>query len=554
MKKYIYLLTILGIHNLINAQVGIGTTNPNTSSALEINSTNKGLLVPRMTQAQKNAITTPANGLMIYQTDGISGFYYYNGSIWLNIGASSGWNLTGNSGTTPASNKIGTSDNQDLSLVTNNSEAMRITSNGNNGIGTNTPSTKLHIVGSTPASQILNDGFEDNTVPPFTTNGNANWNTQNSVTFSGSRACKAGNITHSESTNLDYTTTTIPAQGAILSFYYKIESESCCDKLRLFVDGTEVSNWGGTIAWTQYTYTLSPGIHTLRWQYSKDSSVSTGVDTAYLDDILILNNALAPLRITDGNQSTGKILVSDATGTATWTTPSPVTTTDFDWVWNSGSTNNDPIYHVGRVFIGSGTTTTTNNLQIWNGNTTGTRADIASVEYLMDDTNEIRFSDMFSTQNDAGQDLGSSTLRWTAVYAGNGTIQTSDIREKEKIEPMSYGLNEILKLRPVTFKWKNEFEDNFKIPSNMKETKIGFIAQEIQKVIPEAIADKEWYLDGEHPEKGIQQIPSKVLGVDYSKLIAVTIKAIQEQQKEIEELNKTNQILENKIKELKSKK
>ncbi len=65
-------------------KVGIGTTSPNASALLEIKSTNKGLLIPRMTQTQRNAIPSPANGLLIYQTDNNPGFYYYNGMAWGN--------------------------------------------------------------------------------------------------------------------------------------------------------------------------------------------------------------------------------------------------------------------------------------------------------------------------------------------------------------------------------------------------------------------------------------------------------------------------------------
>lgn len=50
------------------AQVGINTNNPNASAALDIESTNKGILIPRMTTAQKTAISTPAEGLIVYDT------------------------------------------------------------------------------------------------------------------------------------------------------------------------------------------------------------------------------------------------------------------------------------------------------------------------------------------------------------------------------------------------------------------------------------------------------------------------------------------------------
>lgn len=62
--------------------VGIGTTAPNASSILEIKSISKGLLIPRMSKTQRDAIASPASGLLIYQTTNNPGFYYYNGSAW----------------------------------------------------------------------------------------------------------------------------------------------------------------------------------------------------------------------------------------------------------------------------------------------------------------------------------------------------------------------------------------------------------------------------------------------------------------------------------------
>ena len=84
MIKRIILSSILFLaFNTLQSQVGIGTETPEASSVLDINSTSKGLLVPRMTQIQKNAIPNPATGLLLYQTDGTVGFYSYDGSNWL---------------------------------------------------------------------------------------------------------------------------------------------------------------------------------------------------------------------------------------------------------------------------------------------------------------------------------------------------------------------------------------------------------------------------------------------------------------------------------------
>ncbi|MDB9770663.1 hypothetical protein OAB31_00460 [Polaribacter sp.] len=86
MKEIFTLLAAVLLTATTYAQVGIGTTTPDASSALDITSTTKGLLIPRMTETQRDAISSPATGLMIYQTDGTVGFYYYNGSSWANVG------------------------------------------------------------------------------------------------------------------------------------------------------------------------------------------------------------------------------------------------------------------------------------------------------------------------------------------------------------------------------------------------------------------------------------------------------------------------------------
>ena len=84
MKK-ITLIALMLFTALGYAQVGINTNNPDASSALEIESTTGGILIPRLTETQRDDITSPATGLMIYQTNGTSGFYFWDGSAWTKI-------------------------------------------------------------------------------------------------------------------------------------------------------------------------------------------------------------------------------------------------------------------------------------------------------------------------------------------------------------------------------------------------------------------------------------------------------------------------------------
>ncbi|MBO2010808.1 hypothetical protein [Hymenobacter negativus] len=74
------LLLLLLTSTVARAQVGVGTTTPNAKAALDIQAADKGLLIPRLTAAQRSAIGSPPRGLMVYQTDAPEGFYYFGGS------------------------------------------------------------------------------------------------------------------------------------------------------------------------------------------------------------------------------------------------------------------------------------------------------------------------------------------------------------------------------------------------------------------------------------------------------------------------------------------
>lgn len=97
-KQFVFGITLF-ISSTIFAQVGIGTNTPNASAALEVASTTKGLLAPRMTSAQRLAISNPADGLVVYQTDNTPNFYGYINGAWAPIAAPSNTFVNGNLGT-----------------------------------------------------------------------------------------------------------------------------------------------------------------------------------------------------------------------------------------------------------------------------------------------------------------------------------------------------------------------------------------------------------------------------------------------------------------------
>lgn len=126
--------------------------------------------------------------------------------------------------------------------------------------------------------------------------------------------------------------------------------------------------------------------------------------------------------------------------------------------------------------------------------------------------------------------LGDTTHRWVRLYAQDASIHTSDARLKTDIHDLDYGLEEILQIRPTSYRWKNKPEG---------PTKIGVIAQEIQKIIPEVV--------------DVGDDEDQTLGVAYTDLIPVLINGMQEQQQQIGELKNNNQALEERVKALEQK-
>ena len=133
-KVLFFLVLVFFAHFELSAQqsVGIGTTAPNANAVLDLTSDSKGLLIPRLTTAQRTGIIAPPAGLLVYdQTE--QEFYCYNGGSWQKLltGLSS-WTLTGNTAINPSLHFIGTTDNNPLQFKVNNIRAGFIDPIGKN--------------------------------------------------------------------------------------------------------------------------------------------------------------------------------------------------------------------------------------------------------------------------------------------------------------------------------------------------------------------------------------------------------------------------------------
>jgi hypothetical protein len=148
--------------------------------------------------------------------------------------------------------------------------------------------------------------------------------------------------------------------------------------------------------------------------------------------------------------------------------------------------------------------------------------------------------DYFRPSTTNQKSLGDGFGRWTTVYATNGTINTSDAREKSNIANLNYGLADVLKLRPVSFTWKEH--PNW-------GTKLGLIAQEVNEVVKEVVVHGN--IDPQTDENGNVMPNKDIYGIYYSDLIPVLIKATQEQQQMIDEMKKELDELKRQLGEIK---
>ncbi|MBS1624630.1 MAG: tail fiber domain-containing protein [Bacteroidetes bacterium] len=148
-------------------------------------------------------------------------------------------------------------------------------------------------------------------------------------------------------------------------------------------------------------------------------------------------------------------------------------------------------------------------------------------------------SNTFRPTNDNVMSLGASGSRWTAVWATNGTIQTSDERFKTNIQPLAPGLSAVMQLKPISYTWKDE---KLRLGTGIN---YGFSAQEVSNTIPDLVIHSATTVDKETGKMTSEYADS--YGVKYSEFTPVMVKAIQEQQAIIEKLQKQVDELQQKI-------
>ncbi|MCM5527457.1 hypothetical protein [Parasegetibacter sp. NRK P23] len=249
-RKIAVAIALLGVSLVSKAQLKVGDnpTSIHKSSILELESTRQGLLLPRLADTTQINGLTPPDGMIIYLNSDKSLRLRSNGS-WKKIAdlseATSNWSLSGNSGTNPATQFLGTVDGQPLVIRTDNNERMRIDANGNVGIGTNNPTAKLEVDGSVKLQGIA-AGSTELDVLVLNADGSVYKRTISSSSFEN--AIKAIN-------NIQAQTLSFTAETSLSEDSVKVENRSADSTIALYLpvqNGSSASKPYGMLTYADW--------------------------------------------------------------------------------------------------------------------------------------------------------------------------------------------------------------------------------------------------------------------------------------------------------------
>lgn len=395
-----------------NAQVGIGTSSPHSSSQLELNSTVKGLLIPRMTATQKGNIASPATGLLIYQTDGTAGFYYYSGGEWTLLSHS-------------LLSKTEGADFSGSLLVGHETTGFLAGASNNTGVGIET-------------LQAVSMGTDNTAVGYRALYANGNLASYNTAV--GSYALRNN------------------------------EGFSCCAG---WGDHNVGIGYQSAYSNTEGNYNMGIGSNALYANSSGDNNIAIGyyalaTGTAFDGNVAVGHEAL---KMTTNNDNTA---IGRAALTAT-----------------TIGNNNTAL----GAWAADNTTTGSNNIVIGYG----AKASTATV------SNQVT--------------IGNSSNNSYRMYAASWT-NASDKQLKHDIKDITLGLDFIKNLRPVEFVYNSSEEE---------EKSLGFVAQEVKDAVSSSSMPNSSL---------VTPLDNEYLGLKTTELIPVLVKALQEQQKEIELLKR----------------
>lgn len=580
MKKAFYALLFLFSYEFSTAQVGVNANNaaPDSSAMLDVSSTSKGLLLPRMTKAQRDSIASPATGLFIYQTDTLVGLYTYNGSAWVPVSDNLG-NHTATMALNMGSFRI---------YNTNASTGLRIDQSG--GLSIRSLNSLGGLLVPTITTYFDNDGgfyFKGSLgagiIPMSGSGTRAMW-----YPFKG--GIRAGGVdgVQWDDANFGFYSAAFGSNSiASATYSFAAGGNTSATNIGAFAVGVNSVASGYSANALGYNskaygnYSSSIGFNTTSLGFgstvvgvfndsligSSQTSVSTATPLFVVgngDNASTKNSALAVQKngkvyIDPSNKNDGVVTGNSLAfgtynvsgeGIASKRTP---TGNQYGLDLYTNFTPRISIMNNGNV--GISTTTPVTRLDITGGNNwdlSNTEGDVR----IGNSTYRLKFgvalggggagaatimqygaNGGFNALTLGSQGIGIMTLFGSTGNVGIGTTNASerltvagnicatgfigscsDIRYKTNILPVSHALSSLLAIHGIYYNWKQEYKDK----GFTDARQIGFSAQEVEQQFPEMVmTDKAGYK-----------------AVDYSRMAPVIVEAIKEQQQQIQEQQK----------------
>lgn len=524
MKKFHFTCVLILLYAVSYAQVGIGTMTPDTSALLELSSNSKGLLIPRMTTASVNSLQHPAKGLMVYDT--VKNELMVNMGTdslpnWKTIAYNSSWNLDGNSGTNAANHFIGTTDNKALNFRMNNKAAGKVDS-----------LTRNTYLGYRAGSQNV-----------------GNYNTAIGFKSLHSLTNGSSNVAvgvHSLYTNTSGWGNTGSGTGSLYSNttgYYNTATGTAS----LYFNTTGYSNsafGAGALESNTTGHTnVAVGLNALESNTTGTNNVGVGKDAISFSSTGSFNSALGNHALRENHGGSYNAAVGDKALTLNQNGYGNSALGASALFKTSTNYNTGVGYHAGNNFYLG-----------WNNTLIG--AECNTTSYGLYNTVGLGQGTALTANSQAR--IGNSSTVSIGGYAGWTNI--SDGRYKKDIQENVKGIDFIMKLRPVTYHLDvTSLRSKLNEPSEyLKESGMeaaiaekermvfsGFIAQEVEQ----ASHELGYYFSGVDKPKN----ENDLYGLRYAEFVVPLVKAMQEQQKEIQDLRKENDELRLRLERLEVK-
>jgi hypothetical protein len=581
-------MRIVGTTGASQGNIGINTSTPDASALLHINASNKGVLIPSValtSTSDATTVPTPAYSLLVYNTGsgGLTpaGYWYNAGSSvlpnWVQListATSGSWLLVGNS--IADTNFLGTTNNKDLVIKTNNTEKMRVKAGGNVGIGTSAAANnKLVVVSSLGKIKMaIGSSYALSATAPTSIDsatylhlgmGESNAGSYRLIGFGFNNA---GAALPSAWIGYQQISTTGSQYGDLIFGTRSVTTNTTAtERMRIAYDGNvgigtstpankfDVYNTNGAIEGANIKSVVS-GIIAGGATFRVDASPTPTSDISnYASAIITLRNK--------GTQGISSLLLGvSALQVLAFNNTTAGTVYNLSAInLNNSNTSTGNITNMMSAYIPSATNTGTGTVTNYYGNRVleqtvgstlnagfaseisagtgkfncymvGTAKNYFAGSVGIGLTNPAAKLDVNGTSNFTGNMAitGNVTITGSGTYSGTWT--SSDQQFKTDVDSLHDALTVIRQLKPKTYYFDtvNFSEFNFSA-----EKSYGFIAQDIEQILPELVSSnlKPAVLDTSgnviHPAVSYK-------AVNYTELIAFLTKGIQEQQQKIDSL------------------